>query len=162
MSSIKPRCFLCCDEKLRSISIFSCICHGQPSNSIMLQLEILIREPLTINTASTSTIFIGEITPLDHKISDDSMEEGALESLTSWFFRKLNEIFYCLWDCFPEKTNLNSANRFLTNCNIKPDLRRIIVILRYYTRYRFSKQYYYLVGNFWAFFLIGGLSIKQA
>jgi len=49
MSTIEPLCFLSCDEELRSISVLASISHAQPTRSIMLQLEVLIREFLSIN-----------------------------------------------------------------------------------------------------------------
>lgn len=44
----------------------------------MLQLEVLIRELGSINGLSASTITLGKVTTLDHKVLDDTMERGAL------------------------------------------------------------------------------------
>lgn len=40
------------NEELGSISVFACIGHAQPSWSIVLQLEVLIREAITIDALS--------------------------------------------------------------------------------------------------------------
>ena len=121
MSSIKPRCFLGCNEKLRSIGIFSCIGHRQPASSIMLQFEVLICKPFSIDTTSTSSISVCEVTPLNHKVLNDSMKERTLVSI-AWTLGKLNKVFDCLGDCFSKQTNLNSASFYATDFNVKPYL----------------------------------------
>lgn len=50
--SIEPRRLHGGDEELGAISVFACVGHAQPSWAIVLQLEVLIREAITINTLS--------------------------------------------------------------------------------------------------------------
>lgn len=40
------------DEELGAVSVFASVGHAQPSWTIMLQLEVLIREAITIDTLS--------------------------------------------------------------------------------------------------------------
>ena len=49
MSSIQPLCLLCRNEKLRPVCIFAGIGHRQPPGTIVLQLEVLIGKPFTID-----------------------------------------------------------------------------------------------------------------
>ena len=124
MSSIQPWGFLCCDEKLRSIGIFSCVGHRQPPNSVMLQLEVLIWESLSVDTATTGAISISEITPLKHEVFDDSMEQGTLVPLTSGFLGKFYKVFDRLWNCLSKQTYFDSTCRFTSNFDIEPYLRQ--------------------------------------
>ena len=49
MSTIQPGSLLCGDEELRSIGVLARVGHGQPSSSVVLQLEVLVGKLLTIN-----------------------------------------------------------------------------------------------------------------
>lgn len=53
--------------------------HGKHSRSSVLLLEVLVRELLTIDRFSTSSISTREVTTLDHEVRDDTMEFAALE-----------------------------------------------------------------------------------
>lgn len=44
----------------------------------MLELEVLISKLLTIDGFSTHTVSVGEVTSLDHKTRNDSMEFAPL------------------------------------------------------------------------------------
>ena len=55
VSAVQPGSFLNGDEKLGSIGIFASVGHGQPSSSIMLELEVFVSEFFTINGSATST-----------------------------------------------------------------------------------------------------------
>ncbi len=52
MSSIKPRCFCKCDEKLWSVGVRSGICHTQPAAGVMLKFEVLIWKSISVDTLS--------------------------------------------------------------------------------------------------------------
>lgn len=45
MLSIKMWCFVCADEELRAIGIWSCICHGQDTCKNKLKDEVKTRIP---------------------------------------------------------------------------------------------------------------------
>jgi hypothetical protein len=88
----------------------------------MLQLEVLIRESVTIDAATSSSILVGEISSLNHKVFDDSVEDGAFIAFPNWFFGQFNKVFHSFRNCFAKQTNLNAPNSFTTNFNIKPYL----------------------------------------
>lgn len=46
----------------------------------MLELEVLVFELLSIDGFSSSAVFVGEVTSLNHKLRDDSVEGAALVS----------------------------------------------------------------------------------
>lgn len=61
---VQPWCFLGCDEELTSVGVFSSISHWEPAATVMLQLEVLIRESFAINWSTSSTIALCEISTL--------------------------------------------------------------------------------------------------
>jgi len=46
------------------------------------------------------TIFVSKISSLNHKVLDDTMEDGAFVAFTYRFLGQLNKIFDSLWHCF--------------------------------------------------------------
>jgi len=64
VATIEPCCLLGCKEKLRTIGVFASIGHREPSHTIVLQLEVFIRESVTINAPATCAILVGEISSL--------------------------------------------------------------------------------------------------
>lgn len=50
--SIEPWCLHGGNEELGTVSVFACVGHAQPSWAIVLQLEVLIRETITIDALS--------------------------------------------------------------------------------------------------------------
>lgn len=52
MLAIKPRRLYSGNEELGAVGIFASIGHAQPAGTIVLQLEVLIGEAVTIDTLS--------------------------------------------------------------------------------------------------------------
>lgn len=52
--------------------------HGQQSLLGVLQLEVLVGELVAVNALSASTIALGEVTALNHKVLDNAVEGRAL------------------------------------------------------------------------------------
>ena len=70
------------DEELRAIGIPARIGHTQQPRGIVLQREILIRELLRpVDGGAAGAVAVEEITALDHKVLDDTVEFGALVAL---------------------------------------------------------------------------------
>ena len=62
------------DEELRAIGIFACICHAEHALLGMLQLEVFILKLGSVDGLSSSAISICEVSTLNHKGLDDSVE----------------------------------------------------------------------------------------
>ena len=62
------------DKELRAVSILASIGHTQKALLGVLQLEVFIGELLSVDRLATSAVSLGEITPLDHKVFDNSMK----------------------------------------------------------------------------------------
>ena len=43
----------------------------------MLNFEVLVVEPVTVNGLATGAVALCEVTALDHEIRDDAVEAGA-------------------------------------------------------------------------------------
>jgi hypothetical protein len=54
------------------------ICHGQQERLLVLELKVLVRELLSVDRLSTSAIACCEVTTLDHKLLDHSVECRSL------------------------------------------------------------------------------------
>ena len=49
MFAIEPGCLDSSDEELRSVGVFAGIRHAQPARAVVLQLEVLVGETVTID-----------------------------------------------------------------------------------------------------------------
>jgi hypothetical protein len=74
MFSIQPSAWDKSDKELRSIGVWSSIGHTQLSFFGMFDGEVLISKFGSINRNTTSSVLIGKVSSLSHKISNNSME----------------------------------------------------------------------------------------
>lgn len=123
MTAVQPGSLFGGDEKLRSVSVFSGVGHRQPTGAIMLQLEVFIGEPLTVNATATSTVALGEISTLNHKVSDDPVEFTALVSFTFRFLGELDKVLGGFRNGGAEHTNFHTLRFVRANFNVEPHLR---------------------------------------
>ncbi len=68
------------------------------------------------------TIAIGEVTTLDHKLLDDSMESRSLVAKALFSCAQSAEVLGGLGDRLPIETNHDSAQLLITMCDIEIDL----------------------------------------
>lgn len=80
MLSVEPLGHNSGDEELGAVGVGSGIGHREQSGSTVLDLEVLVFELLTIDGFSSSAVFVGEVTSLNHELRDDSVEGAALVS----------------------------------------------------------------------------------
>lgn len=78
VASVQPAGLLDRDEELRTVGVLAGVGHRQPSGSIVLQLEVLVSEALTVDRAASGSIATGEVSTLDHEVLDDAVELAAL------------------------------------------------------------------------------------
>ena len=74
MSAIQPMSCYYCNEESRSIGVKPSICHWHKSWTSVIQFKVLIGKPLTIDWLSTSSITMGKITSLDHKVGNKPLK----------------------------------------------------------------------------------------
>lgn len=105
------------------ISDLYCFTYG----SSVSQLEVFILELGTIDGLSTSTISISEITTLNHKVVNDTMESRTLITETLFASCQLFEVFSSLRNGLTVQTNNNTTKIFITLLNVKKDYLKALV-----------------------------------
>ena len=78
--SIQPRSIGRAQKELRTVGVRTGVGHGQTSGPSVSELEVLIRELVSIDGLSTSSIVVGKITSLTHETGNDAVEARSLES----------------------------------------------------------------------------------
>ena len=68
MATIQPRAGHSGDEELRSVGIRSAVGHGQETRAVVLQVEVLISELLSVDGLTSHTVAHGEISSLPHHL----------------------------------------------------------------------------------------------
>ena len=95
----------------------------------MLGCEVLIFELGTVDTLSSCTVGVGEVTHLDHEALDQTMRDTAL--VVQWFAHGAHalltstegsEVFSCFWHQVGEELELDSLWLVVTNGDVKEDL----------------------------------------
>lgn len=129
VTTVQPRSLFSGNEKLRSISIFSSVCHGQPAGTVMLQFEILVGELLSVDTATAGTVALGEIAPLDHEVFDHPVEFAPLVPVAGRLLRQFDEVLRGLGHGGAEHTDLHALRLVGAHFDVEPHLSE-----RQYTR----------------------------
>mmetsp|Transcript_19045 Transcript_19045/g.34346 ORF Transcript_19045/g.34346 Transcript_19045/m.34346 type:complete len:308 (+) Transcript_19045:1256-2179(+) len=85
MLRIQMRCLSAGDEELASIRARASIGHREQTPLGMLDFEVFVRKFLAVNTLSTSSIGIGEISTLNHEVFNNAVENRSL--VMQWLSR---------------------------------------------------------------------------
>jgi UDP-N-acetylglucosamine enolpyruvyl transferase len=85
------------------------------------QLEVFISKLGTIDGLATSTITISEITTLNHKVLDDTMEAGTLITITLFTGSQELKVLSSLGYSLTVQAHDNTAKILITLLDIKVD-----------------------------------------
>lgn len=110
------------DEELRSVGVWSGVGHAQKSLAGVLQLEVLIRKLLAVDRLATSAVTLGEVTALNHEVTDDTMESRSLITESLFAGSESMEVFSSLWNSLSVQSDNNSSEFLITVFDIKEDL----------------------------------------
>lgn len=92
----------------------------------MLARKLIFRRytcPKQLKVKTSSAISLCEVTSLDHKVFDHSVELAALVPFTFRQLGQLHEILDRLRNSFAEQTDLYSTRILITDFDIKPYLK---------------------------------------
>jgi hypothetical protein len=78
VATVQPRGNNGGDEELGAVGVGAGVGHGEQTRLVVLQLEVLIGELLTVDGLAASAVTTGEVTTLEHELGDDTVERGAL------------------------------------------------------------------------------------
>jgi hypothetical protein len=122
VTSIEPGSHFRRDEELGPVGVLPGIRHGQPAGAKMLQLEVLILEPFSVDASPAGSVTSGEISALYHEVLDDSVENGPFVSLSLGFLGQLFEVLRSFWNGFPEESDFDPSSWLSANRDIEPNL----------------------------------------
>jgi len=113
------------DEELRSIGVRTSIGHGEEEWAVVLQLEVLILELLTVNALSASTIVTSEIASLKHEVGNHTMEGGALVATNLVTFAELRKVLGSIRNDIVIEGEVDTAGLCLP-CTFTGDLASVV------------------------------------
>lgn len=90
MTTIEPRGLLDGNKKLAAIGVLACVCHRQPSCTVVAQLEVLVGKLFSVNASTSSSIASSKVATLKHKVGNDTVEDRTLVSHQFAIFRFLS------------------------------------------------------------------------
>ena len=129
MLAVQPRAGDSADEELRPVGVWTSVGHGQNTGTSVLVDEVLVSELSSIDGLASDSRAVSEITSLKHELSNDSVEDGALEvKRLSRFSHSLlsgaqgSEVLGRLWDCISEKFHNDSSCWLVVHGDIEEDL----------------------------------------
>ena len=96
--AVQPGGFSGTDKELAAVGVGSSVGHAEDSGSGVLQLEVLVLELVTVDGLASSSVVVGEVTALAHKVGDHAVESGSLVSHSLLTSAKSTEIFSGLGD----------------------------------------------------------------
>jgi hypothetical protein len=70
---------------------------------LVLQLEVLVLETISIDGFASSAVSSGEISTLDHEVRDDTVEGTALVSTYTVSLTEFDKVLHCLGNHFSEE-----------------------------------------------------------
>jgi len=111
------------NEKLGSVGVGSSIGHAQDSRSGVLQLEVLVFELVAVDGLAPSSVVVGEVTALAHKVGDHAVEGGSLVSHSLFTSAKSTEILSGLGDHIRSQLHDDAAHRAAAGLHVKVDAR---------------------------------------
>jgi len=79
VASVQPRGLDGGDEELGSVGVWPGVGHGEVHWSLVLEVEVLISELLSIDRFSSTSVEHGEVTSLDHCGDEISMQQSGMK-----------------------------------------------------------------------------------
>mgnify|MGYP006928793926 CR=1 FL=1 len=126
--SVQPVTLNSCNEKLRSVCVWSGIGHGQKPWSIVLKLKVFVFEFFSIDRFSSSSVSFSKISSLKHKLRNDSVENWSLKSKSFFSSAESSKVLCCQWNYTLKEFKVNSTKRLSISDTSKKTLAFYVVI----------------------------------
>jgi hypothetical protein len=110
------------DEELGSVGVGSSVGRGQESGLGVLELEVLVRELVSVDGLSTGTVVAGEVSTLEHEVGDDTVESrgGVPETVHSG--AELTEVAGSLGDYVVVELEDNASQGSIVLSDVEEDV----------------------------------------
>jgi hypothetical protein len=86
------------DEELGTVGTGTSVSHGQETGTGVLEGKVLISKLVTVDGLTTGTVVVGEVTTLEHELGNDTVEDGALVTVTVLTSTESTEVLSSLGD----------------------------------------------------------------
>lgn len=119
---VQPRSFNRADEELGTVGVRASIGHRENSGLGVLDAEVLISKFLAIDGFATGSISTSEVTALDHKVRNDTMEFATLEAEALLSGAEGTEVLGRLRNNIGEKGELDATSGLTANGDVEENL----------------------------------------
>lgn len=111
------------DKRTPTIGVFASIGHAQETLFGMFDGKIFIIKLVAVDGFPASAVEVGEVSALNHKVWDDTMEARApIAEIGFLADGKLKEVSGRLWDLLAIQTHDNAARLPCTIFDVEEDL----------------------------------------
>ncbi|KAH3660419.1 hypothetical protein OGAPHI_007005 [Ogataea philodendri] len=101
--AVQPRAWNSSDEELGSVGVWTSVGHGKQTWLGVLVHKVLVWELGSIDTLTSGTVEVGEITTLQHEVWNDSVEDGVLVTETLLSSAQSSEVFSGFWNVLVQR-----------------------------------------------------------
>jgi hypothetical protein len=130
MLTVQPGALNGSDEELRTVGVSASIGHGKQTRNAVLQIEVLVGELLSIDGLTAHSVSHGDISSLEHKFRDDTVERRAFvvqrfSSLANALLTsaKRSEVLSSLGSLIGKELKGDATGVLSANSEVKEDLR---------------------------------------
>ena len=111
------------DEELRAVGVRTSVGHREQTRLVVLELEVLVSELGAVDRLAARAVASGEVTTLEHKVRDHTVEvrAGVAEALLA--SAESTEVSGSLRNHIVEQLELNSAERGAVLGNVEENVR---------------------------------------
>lgn len=120
--SIQPRSQHGGDEKLRPIGVWPGVGHGQKTNLVVLEFEVLVGEFVAVDGFAACAVVVREVSTLKHEIGNHAVEDAALVVTSFVTYAEGAEVLSGFGHDVREQLENNATCGFVRDGDVEIDL----------------------------------------